>query len=70
MNKDFFCVDSIDFYDWDELERIQDKRSKKEFKLMMKSMKGDKKAEVALSKHRKESAIFKERAEATGYYWG
>jgi len=70
MNRGFFCVDAIDFYDWDELERIQDKRNKRELELMVKSMKGDKKAKTDLAKHRRESAILKEKAEATGYYWG
>ncbi len=70
MSKDFFCPDAIDFYDWDELERIQNKRSKKELKLMLKALKGDEKVRKTLAKHQGENEILKEKAEATGYFWG
>ena len=61
--------DFIDFYDWDELDRIREKRDKREVQLMLKAYKGDKKASSALTRHREKSAVLKEKAEKTGYYW-
>lgn len=69
MNSNFFEPDYIDFYDWDALEKLQDKRAKKQMKLWLKAMKGDEKAKKALIKHEEQDAILKERAEETGYPW-
>lgn len=69
MNKDFFYIEDIDFYDWDGLEKLQEKRASKEIKLWVKAGKGDEEAKKALIKHREQTEILKERAEETGYPW-
>jgi hypothetical protein len=69
MNKNFFYLEDIDFYDWDALEKLQEKRAKKEIKLWARLAKGDEKAKKALIKHEEQTEILKARAEATGYPW-
>lgn len=43
MNDEIFEPDAIDFYDWNELERLQEKRDKKFLKLLSKAKDGDQK---------------------------
>lgn len=69
MIKDIFEPDGIDFYDWDELERLQEKRAKKYIKLYSKAKSGDQKAKEALRKHESEEKILKTKATITGYHW-
>lgn len=69
MKEEVFELSAIDFYDWDELDKIRERRDKKEVKLMGKAFKGDKKAMQELQKHRKQNEIMKEKSRKTGYYW-
>lgn len=69
MKEEVFELSAIDFYDWDELDKIRERRDKKEVKLMGKAFKGDKKAIQELQKHRKQNEIMKEKSRKTGYYW-
>lgn len=69
MIEDIFEPDAIDFYDWDELERLQEKRAKKYIKLYSKAKSGDQKAKEALRKHESEEKILKTKATITGYHW-
>lgn len=69
MIEDIFEPDAIDFYDWDGLERLQEKRAKKYIKLYSKAKSGDQKAKEALRKHESEEKILKTKATITGYHW-
>jgi len=69
MIEDIFEPDAVDFYDWDELERLQEKRAKKFIKLYSKAKEGDQKAKEALRKHESEEKILKTKATITGYHW-
>ncbi len=69
MKAKVFDPDGVDFYDWDQLDKLQDRRAKKEMKLLLKAVKGDQKSRKALIRHAEEGAILKERAKNTGYYW-
>lgn len=69
MKEKVFELSAIDFYDWDELDKIRERRDKKEVKLMGKAFKGDKKAMQELQKHRKQNEVLKEKSRKTGYYW-
>lgn len=69
MKEEVFELSAIDFYDWDELDKIRERRDKKEVKLMGKAFKGDKKAMQELQKHRKQNEVLKEKSRKTGYYW-
>lgn len=69
MEEEVFELSAIDFYDWDELDKIRERRDKKEVKLMGKAFKGDKKAMQELQKHRKQNEVLKEKSRKTGYYW-
>jgi len=69
MKEEVFELSAIDFYDWDELDKIKERRDKKEVKLMGKAFKGDKKAMQELQKHRKQNEVLKEKSRKTGYYW-
>ena len=69
MKEEVFELSAIDFYDWDELDKIRERRDKKEVKLMGKAFKGDKKAMQELQKHRKQNEALKENSRKTGYYW-
>ena len=69
MKEEVFELSAIDFYDWDELDKIKERRDKKEVKLMGKAFKGDKKAMQELQKHRKQNEALKEKSRKTGYYW-
>ena len=69
MKEEVFELSAIDFYDWDELDKIRERRDKKEVNLMGKAFKGDKKAMQELQKHRKQNEALKEKSRKTGYYW-
>lgn len=69
MKEEVFELSAIDFYDWDELDKIRERRDKKEVKLMGKAFKGDKKAMQELQKHRQQNEALKEKSRKTGYYW-
>lgn len=69
MKEEVFELSAIDFYDWDELDKIRERRDKKEVKLMGKAFKGDKKAMQELQNHRKQNEVLKEKSRKTGYYW-
>jgi len=69
MKEEVFELSAIDFYDWDELDKIRERRDKKEVNLMGKAFKGDKKAMQELQKHRKQNEVLKEKSRKTGYYW-
>ncbi len=69
MIEDIFEPDAIDFYDWDELERLQEKRAKKYIKLYSKAKSGDQRAKEDLRKHESEEKILKIKATITGYHW-
>lgn len=69
MKEEVFELSAIDFYDWDELDKIRERRDKKEVKLMGKAFKGDKKAIQELQKHRQQNEVLKEKSRKTGYYW-
>lgn len=69
MIEDIFEPDAIDFYDWDELERLQERRAKKYIKLCSKAKSGDQKDKEALRKHEAEEKILKIKATITGYHW-
>ena len=69
--------DYIDWYDYDEVEKFNEKRIK-QFRAIVKRMsaakeKGDeaaiKKAYEALSKFRKQNEVYREKAEKAGYCW-
>lgn len=59
----------IDYYDFDALEKMQDKRARTRIKLYMRVKKGDPKAKDTMRKHNKETDEIKKRALAVGYYW-
>lgn len=61
--------DYIDYYDFDGLEKLQEKRARTWIKLYMKIKKGDPKAKEAMRKHEEETDEIKRRARAVGYYW-
>ena len=69
MSDKITSLDLIDFYDFDELEKLQEKRAKKWLKLFLKAKRGDKKAIEAIRKHETEDLEIKKRANSTGYYW-
>ena len=69
MRTEIFELDAIDFYDWNALEKLQEKRRRNLYKIYAKILKGDPKAKVSLRKYREEEAILKKRADVTGYYW-
>lgn len=69
MITDIFEPDAIDFYDWNELDKLQEKRAKKYIQLCMQIETGNFKAKATLKKHIAETRILKARAKATGYYW-
>lgn len=60
---------NIDFYDYDKLEKLEERRARKWIKLYVKAKKGEEKALEDLKKHEKENAEIKEKARAAGYYW-
>jgi len=66
---DIFDPDSIDFYNWNELEKLHERRAKKWLKLLQKIEKGDPRANEAMKKHEEEDRILRERARRTGFYW-
>lgn len=66
---DIFEPDAIDFYNWDELDKLKEKRAKKFFKIWRKFKKGNDKAKAALKKHMLEDVILKKKATITGYCW-
>lgn len=69
MIDEIFEPDAIDFYDWEELDRLQEKREKKFLSLLSKAKDGYQKAKEALHKHNSEEKILKTRATITGYHW-
>lgn len=69
MNDEIFEPDVIDFYDWEKLDRLQEKRAKKLLSLLSKAKDGDQKAKEALRKHKAEEKILKTKATITGYHW-
>ena len=66
-----------DFYDYDKVEKLQEKRSRKLMRIYKKILdareKGDtkaiEKAREALMKHEEQDQIFKEKSQQSGYYW-
>jgi len=70
MTDEVFEPDAIDFYDWGELEKLQEKRARKYIKLYSKAKNGDQKAKEALRKHEAEERRFlRSKATITGYHW-
>jgi hypothetical protein len=69
MIEEIFEPDAIDFYDWDELDKLQEKSATRFFTLLSKAKDGDKKAKEALRKHKAEEKILKTKATITGYHW-
>lgn len=67
----------VDFWDYDELDKLQDKRSYQWLKLFKKihdaREKGDEKAEekaiAAMRKHEAIDQLLKAKANETGYFW-
>lgn len=69
MVEEIFESDAIDFYDWDKLDKLQEKRATRFFTLLSKAKDGDQKAKEALKKHKAEEKILKTKATITGYHW-
>ena len=77
MIDDIFEIDAIDFYDYDAMEKLQERRNKKYMNIVRKwaaaKEKNDEKAKQralkALSRHKKQDEVLKERSEQSGYYW-
>lgn len=76
-DNDIFEPDAYDYYDYDAMEKLQNKRDLKYIKLMQKlkkahhdkDEKGVEKTTNALLKHRKQDKILKEKCRQSGYYW-
>jgi len=66
---DIFEPSAIDFYNWDELDKLREKRAKKFCKIWKKIKSGDDKAKAALKKHMTEDKTLKKKAEIIGYCW-
>ncbi len=62
-------MDSIDFYDYEKLEKLQENRARKWMKLFFKAKRGDAGAVEAIKKHEAEDREIKRRANQAGYYW-
>ncbi|OJU79644.1 MAG: hypothetical protein BGO10_02105 [Chlamydia sp. 32-24] len=65
----FNVYDALDFYDWEKLDKLQERRAKKFLKLWVKAKEGDQKAKEDLKKHEVEERELKRRANETGYFW-
>ena len=61
--------DTIDFCDFDALEKLQEERARRQLVLTVKARNGDEKAKKSLSLFLKSEAIIKARARAMGFYW-
>lgn len=70
MKNEIFDIDAIDFYDYDQLDRLRENRARKWLKLSVQAEKGDPKAKRAIKKHEALDRELKIRASITGYYWG
>lgn len=69
MNDEIFEPDAIEFYDWEKLDRLQEKMAKKLLSLLSRVKDGDQKAKEALRKHKAEEKILKTKVTITGYHW-
>jgi len=68
--QDDYCgPDSVDYYDYDALERLRELRSKQEFVLMKRVREGDDSARIDLVLHQMEDNELNERATETGFFW-
>lgn len=78
--KDFEASSKYDYFDWydyDKVEKLQEKRARQWLKIYGKIMdteeKGDSialaKAQEALRVHEQQDSILKKKAAAAGYYW-
>lgn len=69
--------DAIDWYNYEEVEKLQNTRAKKYLGYVKKMIeargKGDEKALLkayaSMSKHRRDDEAFKEKAEEAGFCW-
>jgi len=66
--EDSLNMHSIDFYDYDELEKLKESRAKKFLQLYQKSAQGDENAKKALQKHKQVDQKIKAKACAAGFY--
>lgn len=77
MKNEIFELDAYDFYDYDAMEKLQERRSKKYMDLFRKwhranenkNEKAKHKALVAMQVHKKQDEALKEQSCKSGYYW-
>lgn len=80
--KEFLCSEYFeykyfDWYDFNKIEKLNERRSKQLLKLLVKFKNANKKKDVkaiakaqeALKRHEKQDEVFKENARKCGYYW-
>ncbi len=70
MREDIFEIDSIDFYNYDKLDKLHEMRSRKWLKLFFKTKNGNQKDIEVIRKHEAQDKELKRRSRLADYYWG